>query len=70
MLGTGYTCEGIKPIISSYGIPVLFVWKKTSKLQTCIDSCVLNANTKLYVFHLPCITELLNKLGKANPLVV
>ena len=31
----------------------------------CIDCHALNANTKLGVFHLPHIANLLDKLGKA-----
>ena len=41
MLAKGWT----KPSVSPYGSPVLFVWKKTGKLQMCIDFRALNANT-------------------------
>ena len=40
--------------------------KKTGKLRMCIDFHALNANTKLDVFPLPCIANLLDKLGKAK----
>ena len=32
----------------------------------CIDFYVLNSNTKLLVFLLPCNANLLNKVGKAK----
>ena len=62
MLAKGW----IKPSVSPYGSPVLFVWKKTGKLQMCIDFHALNANTKLDVFPLPRIADLLDRLGKAK----
>ena len=62
MLAKGW----IKPSVSPYGGPVLFVQKKTGKLWMCIDFCALNANTKLDVFPLPRIADLLDRLGKAK----
>ena len=56
----------IKPSVSPYGCPVLLVQKKTGKLQMCIDFHALNANIKLDVFPLPCIADLLDRLGKAK----
>ena len=32
----------------------------------CIDFCALDVDTKLDVFPLTCITDLLDKLGKAK----
>ena len=46
--------------------PVLFIQKKTGKLRMCIDFYALNANTKLDVFPLPCIADLLDRLGKGK----
>ena len=46
MLAKGW----IKPSVSPYGSPVLFVQKKTGKLRMCIDFCALNDNTKLRCF--------------------
>ena len=54
----------IKPSVSLYDSPLLFVLKKSSELRMCIDFHALNANTKLDVFSLPCIADLLDKLGK------
>ena len=56
----------IKPSASLYSSPVLFIQKKTGELQMRIDLYALNANTKLDVFPLPCIADLLEKLGKAK----
>ena len=62
MLAKGW----IKPNVSPYGSPVLFVRKKTGNLRMCIDFCALNANMKLDVFPLPRIADLLDRLGKAT----
>ena len=40
--------------------------EKRHELQTCIDFCTLNSNTKLDVFTLPRIADLVDKLGKAK----
>ena len=47
-------------------ILVLYCLSKKDELQMYIDFHVLNANTKLDVFPLPCIHDLLDKLGKAK----
>ena len=52
--------------VSPCGSPVVFVQKKTSKLQMCIDFHALNADTKLDIFLLPCIADFLDRLGKAK----
>ena len=62
MLAKGW----IKPSVSPYGHPVLFVRKKTGELCMCIDFRSFNANTKPDVFPLPRISDLLDKLGSAR----
>ena len=62
MLSKGW----IRPCVFPYGSPVLFVPKKTDELQMSIYFYALNANIKLDVFHLFCIADLLDKLGKAK----
>ena len=53
MVGIGYASKGwIKPNVSPYGSPTLFVPKKTGKLRTCIDFCALDAKMKLDFFFL------------------
>ena len=56
----------IKPSVSLYGSPVLFVIKMTGKLQMCIDFYALNANIKLDICPLPLIAVFMDKLGKAK----
>ena len=63
MLAKGW----IKPSAYLYSSPVLFFWKKISKLEICLDFYALNANViKLAVFPLPHIVDFLNKLDKAK----
>ena len=52
--------------MSPYGHPILFVRKKTGELRMCIDFRTLNANTKLDLFPIPRIADLLDKLGRAK----
>ena len=56
----------IRPSISPYGAPLLFVCNKTSKLQMCIDCQSINCQTKLDVFPIPRIADLLDYLGHAR----
>ena len=56
----------IKPSISPYGSPVLFVRKKTGELDMCMDFYTLNANIILDIFPIPCIADLLDKLGRSR----
>ena len=42
----------IKPSLSPYSSPLLFVQKKTGELQMCIDFPALKANIKIDVFLL------------------
>ena len=62
MLAKGW----IKPNVSLYGSPVLFVKKKTGKLQMCIDFHAFNTNTKLDIFLLPHIADFLDRFSKAK----
>ena len=55
----------IRPSVSPYGAPLLFVCKKTGKLRMCIDYHALNRQTKLDVFLIPRIAALLDHLGRA-----
>ena len=56
----------IRPSVSPYGAPILFMHKKTGELCTCIDYHMLNANTCTDRFPIPCISELLDKLANAT----
>ena len=56
----------IRPSVSPYGAPILFVRKKTGELRMCIDFRSLNKQTKLDVFPIPRIADLLDKLGRAT----
>ena len=56
----------IRPSVSPYGAPILFVCKKTSELQMCVDFQALNSNIQLDVFPLPRISDLLDWLGHAT----
>ena len=62
MLAKGW----IRPSISPYGAPILFVCKKTGELHMCADFGSLNKQTHLDMFLIPRIHKLLNKLGKAR----
>ena len=55
----------IHPSISPYGAPLLLVYKKTDELHMCINYHALNHQTKLDVFPIPHITDLLDHLGRA-----
>ena len=61
MLAKGW----IRPSVSPYGAPILFVRKKTGKLRMCVDFRALNSMTRLDVFPIPRSSDLLNKLGRA-----
>ena len=62
MLEKGWIHTGVSP----YGILLLFVHKKTGKLRMCIDYRALNRQTKLDVFPIPRIADLLDRLGRAH----
>ena len=61
MLAKGW----IRPSVSPYGSPILFVCKKMGKLRMCVDFRALNSMTRLDVFPIPRISDLLDKLGHA-----
>ena len=56
----------IRPSVSPYGAPILFVCKKTGELRMYVDFQALNSNTQLNVFLLPHISDLLDWLGHAT----
>ena len=60
MLAKGW----IKPNVCPYGIPVLFVQKKTGELRICLKFHAFNANFKLDIVPLACIADFLDNLGK------
>jgi len=62
MLGSGF----IKPSLSPYGAPVLFVRKKTGELRMCIDYRALNKITIKNSYGLPRISELLDQIRGAK----
>ena len=55
----------IRPSVSPYGAPIPFVRKTTGELRMCMDFRALNSNTRLDVFPLPRIADLLDRLGRA-----
>ena len=61
MLAKGW----IRPSVSPYGAPILFVRKKTGELRMSVDFRALNSMTRLNVFPIPRISDLLDKLGRA-----
>ncbi|GBG59765.1 hypothetical protein CBR_g54868 [Chara braunii] len=65
--GCIYLMKGwIRPSSSPYGAPVLFVWKKNKELRLCIDYRKLNVQTDKSADPLPCIDDLLERLGGAK----
>ncbi|GBG64146.1 hypothetical protein CBR_g40845 [Chara braunii] len=56
----------IRPSSSPYDAPVLFILKKNKDLRLCIDYRKLNAQTVKNVNPLPCIDDLLKRLGDAK----
>ena len=61
-LGTGF----IRPTASSHAAPVLFVKKKDSSLQLCVDFRGLNKITKKDHYPLPLISNLLDSPSQAK----
>ena len=55
----------IDPSVSPYRTPILFVHKKMGELRICVDFRSLNSMTRLDVFPIPRISDLLDKLGRA-----
>ena len=56
----------IHPSVSPYGALILFVRKKTGELCMCVDFQALNSNTRLDIFLLPRISDLIDQLGCAT----
>ena len=61
MLAKGW----IRPSVSPYGASILFVHKKIGKLRMCMGFRALNSMTRLDVFPILRISDLLDKLGRA-----
>ena len=56
----------VKPSLSAYGAPVLFVRKKSGELRMCIDYRALNKITIKNSYGLPRIQELLDQIRGAK----
>ena len=56
----------VRPSISPWGAPVLFVTKKNGSKRLCIDYRALNRVTKTDAYPLPRIQESLDRLGKSR----
>jgi len=61
-LNTGF----IRPTLSLYGAPVLFIKKKDGSLHLCVDFCSLNYIFKKDCYSLPLISDLLDSPHKAQ----
>jgi len=55
----------IRPSVSPWGAPVLFVKKKDGSLRLCIDYRELNRVWVKNKYPLPCIDDLFNQLARA-----
>jgi transposase InsO family protein len=56
----------IRPSVSPWGSPVLFVTKKDGRKRMCVDYRGLNRVTRTDAYPLPRIRESLDRLGKAR----
>ncbi len=56
----------IRPSTSPYGAPVIVIRKKTGELRIVIDYRLLNKQTRLDSYPIPCIDKLLDRFGKAK----
>ena len=62
-----YLAKGwVRPSVSPYGAPILFVCKKDGTLRMCIDYRALNKQTVRDQYPLPRIDDLLDRLSKAR----
>jgi hypothetical protein len=58
--------EYIRPSVSPWGAPILFVKKKDKTLRLCIDYRQLNKMTVKNKYPLPRINDLFDQVGGAN----
>ena len=56
----------IRPSVSPWGAPVLFVKKKDGSMQVCIDYQKLNSVTIKNKYHFPRIDDLFDQLQGAS----
>ena len=56
----------IRPCVSPWGEPILFVKKKGSTLSLCIDYCQLNKMIIKKIYPFPRIDDLFNQIHGAN----
>ena len=56
----------IRPSVSPYSAPILFVHKKTGELRMSVNFRSLNKQTRLDMFPILHIHDLLDKVGKAQ----
>jgi hypothetical protein len=56
----------IRPSVSPWGAPVLFLKKKDGNLRLCIDFGKLNKVTMKNEYHLPRINDLFDQLKDEN----
>jgi hypothetical protein len=56
----------IRPSVSPWSSPVLFVRKKDGTLRMCVDYRALNTVTKRNCYPLPRLDESFDRLGKAS----
>ena len=62
-----YVAKGwVRPSVSPYGAPTLFVRKKDGPMRMCTDYRALNRITKKNRYPLPRIEELMDKLQGAK----
>ena len=56
----------IEPSSSEWASPIVLVDKKDSTLRLCVDYRRLNAESRMDVYPMPRIDDLINRLGKAK----
>jgi hypothetical protein len=55
----------IRPSVSSWGVPIIFIWKKDRSWRLCIDYRQLNKATIKNQFLLPMIDDLFDQMKGA-----